>query len=68
MDGPWGYYAKPNKSDREQRNTTWLHLYVESKKQNKQTNKIKLIDSEKRLVVTRGEGVGDGWKGSTLWW
>jgi len=24
------------------------------------TNKIKLTDTEKRLVVTRGEGVGDG--------
>ena len=32
------------------------------------TNKIKLIDTEKWLVVTRGEGVGDGWMGSTVWW
>ena len=32
------------------------------------TNKIKLIDTETRLVVTRGEGVGAGWMGSTVWW
>ena len=36
MDGSWGYYVEPNKSEREQRNTIWFHLSVESKKQNKQ--------------------------------
>ena len=31
LDGPWGYYAKWDKSDRET-NTVQSHLYVESKK------------------------------------
>ena len=39
IDVSRGFYAKWNKSDRE-KNTTWSHLYVESKKQNKQ-NKTK---------------------------
>ena len=38
MDGPRGYYAKWNKSDRERQNTIWFHLCVESKnKTNEQT-------------------------------
>ena len=54
MDGP-PRFAKWNisKSDRER-----LTLYVKSKqinKQNEQTNKN--IDTENRLVVTRGDGV-----------
>ena len=54
MDGP-PRFAKRNisKSDRER-----LTLYVKSKqinKQNEQTNKN--IDTENRLVVTRGDGV-----------
>ena len=35
IDVSRGFYAKWSKSDRE-RNTTWSHLHVESKKQNKQ--------------------------------
>ena len=34
-------------------NIIWTYLYVESKKQN-----IKLIDTESRLVLARGEGIG----------
>lgn len=51
MNGPWGYYAKWNKSNKTH---TWLLLYAEC---NKTNDKTKLIDSEKRLVVARGERV-----------
>ena len=37
MDGPWVYYAKWNKSDGKKQ--ILFHFYVESKKQNKWTNK-----------------------------
>ena len=44
-------------------NTIWSYLCVESKNQNKQkpkTKKVKLVDTENRLVVARGEdGEGD---------
>ena len=50
MDGPWGYYAKRNTSDRE-RQTPYDFTHVW--KINKQTKKH--IDKENRLVVTRGE-------------
>ena len=33
--------------------TIWLHLYVELKKQNKQTKINKLIDTENKCMVTR---------------
>ena len=42
MDGSRGHYAKWNKSDRDGKNITWSHLYVESKsKKLKQTKKKK---------------------------
>ena len=66
MDEPWGYYAKWNKSDRE--NAMWSHLYVESEKQNKWTKKTKSIDIENKKVVIGGQGMEDGWnkwRGST---
>ena len=34
IDGPWVYYAKWNKSNREKTSSVWSHLYVESKNQN----------------------------------
>ena len=49
-----GFYANWIKSDRE-RNTTWSHLNVESKKQNKQ-NKNELKDTENKWMVIEGEG------------
>ena len=36
----------------------WIHLYVESNEQTNQQNRNKLIDSENRLTVVRGEAVG----------
>ena len=32
MDGPRDYHTKWSKSDREETNIVWYHLYVESKK------------------------------------
>ena len=61
-DGPRGYYAKWNKADRK-RNTVWFHLYVESKKQNKWTNKTKQERTHRYREQTggcqKGEGSGD---------
>ena len=37
-------------------NTVWSHLYVESKK-------FKLIETESRLVVVRGGGIGEKGEG-----
>ena len=50
-----------NEISQKQKNITivWLHLYVESEKKPKQMNtqnKNKRIDTESKLVVTRGEG------------
>ena len=59
MDGPWRNYAKRSIRQRKT-NTVQFHLYVASKKQNKWTNKTKIIDKEKRMVVARGKG---GWVG-----
>ena len=54
MDGPRGYYAKWNKSDREKTNTTWFHLYVEFKQQNKHNKTETVADTKNKLVVARG--------------
>ena len=53
MGGPRGYYAKWNNT-----NTIWFYLYGEPKEQNKQ-NRNRLIDTEDKLTVARGEGVGE---------
>ena len=53
MDGPTGYYAQRNKSVRE-RQILYDFTYMWNL-----NNKTKLIDTENRLVVARGEG---GWK------
>ena len=36
-DEPWGYYV--TEINQRKTNTTWVHLYVESKRENKQANK-----------------------------
>ena len=36
-------------------NTTWFHLYVECKKQNKGTKRHRVIDTENKEVVAREE-------------
>ena len=39
MNGPEGYYARWNKSERQRKtNTVWYHLLVESKKYNRLVN------------------------------
>ena len=45
-------------SRRENREIQYDFTYLWNLKN--KTNKTKLIDTEKRSVVTRGEGVGDG--------
>ena len=49
-------------SEISQTNTTWFHLYVQSKKQNKRTNQTehKQTHRYRELVVARGKKVG-GW-------
>ena len=60
--GPRGYYAKWDISVRKT-NTIWFHLHVESREQYKPTNNNRLIDTENRLMVTRGDiNWGNGWK------
>ena len=61
MDGPWGHYAKWNKSDRERQMPYDLVFMwkLKNKTNIQRTNQPKLIDTENRLVVARG-GCG-GW-------
>ena len=59
MDGPRGYYAKYNVRQRKI-NIIWFHLYVESKEQNKWTNKK---EADLRIQRTNwwlpgGRGIG----------
>ena len=55
MDGPRLYHAKWN--SQRKTNTTWFHLYVESKEQDKQ-NRNRLIDTDNKLRVAWWQG---GW-------
>ena len=65
MDGPWGFYAKGNKLDGERQmpyNIIPMWNIKAKKKDNKKSeqsklNKNKHIDTEERVVVTRGKGV-----------
>ena len=61
MDGPRGYYAKWNKSDRE-RQILYDFIYMWNVKynSNEQTypNRNRVIDTENNQVVARGDG---GW-------
>lgn len=62
MDGSRRYYAKWNKSDRKgQKLYDLTHVEYKTKKEptNKQ-NKNRLIDTDNRMVVTRGEREWDG--------
>ena len=54
MDGPWGYWVKQNKPERERQ---MLYDFTHMWKINKH------IDKENRLVFTRGEGSGGRAKG-----
>ena len=52
-----------NEINQRKTNDIWFHLRVESKKPNTRTkqNRNRLLDTENKLVVTRGEeGVGMG--------
>jgi len=41
MDGPWGYYAKWNRSDWEKLITIWFHSYMDLKKEGVRGEKTK---------------------------
>ena len=58
MDGPREYYAKQNKSEKD--NTAWFQLYVESEKQNNWTNKRETVVDNREVVDYTREGVGGG--------
>ena len=67
MDGPWGYYAKWNVRQ-SMTNTIYFSHMWEYKKQTKinqsvRPSKNKYLDTENRVVVTRGEGawVRESW-------
>ena len=62
-DGPWGHYAKWNKSDGKRQNHMasliygmYFFFFLKSKK-------TKLIDTETRLMIVKGgwSGVWDKW-------
>ena len=56
MDGPRGYYAKCNKSDREKQIPSDFNFMWILKKQNIWTNKKKrLIETENKVKIARGE-------------
>ena len=65
MDGPGGYYAKWNKSDRE-RPILYdsMCMWSLKNKTNEEIiqNRNTVIDTEDKLLVARGEGVGGGEK------
>ena len=65
-DGPRGYYAESNKSDREKTNTVWFHLYVESKSKTKQMNKQTHGYREQADSGQSGGG-GEGWNKKEKW-
>ena len=58
MNGPWRYYAKWNKSERK-RQIPYDPFYTCNLKQNIY---IRLIYTEKKLVVARDKDQGNGWK------
>ena len=61
MDGPRGYYAKWNKSDRERQMPYDFTYMWNLKKWYKWTylqNRNRLTDIENKLMVTKGETVG----------
>lgn len=52
MDGPWGYYAKWDKPDKD-KHTVWYFLYIASQKTN--------LKKQNGMVTTRDWGAG-GWE------
>ena len=54
MDGPRGYYAKLNKSEKDKYDSTYMWNL---KKQTK--NRNRLINTENKFMVARGLGVGE---------
>ena len=46
---------------RQRKPNIWYYLHVESTKQNKWTNRNRLIDTENKLMVARREGFGWSW-------
>ena len=64
-DGPWGHYAKWNKSNGKRQNhvaSLIYGMYFFLKK----SKKTKLIDTETRLMIVKGGGQGfeiNGWRG-----
>ena len=56
MDGPRGYYAKWNKSDRESQ-ILYVIIYMWNLNKTKQNKTNRLIDTENKLVVARGEEI-----------
>ena len=66
MDGPKGYYAKWNKSDRERQimhGSTYMWTLKRQKKNEQiQQNINRLIETGTKKVVAGWEEAGDGWK------
>jgi len=59
MGGPRGYYAKWNKSERKRQIPyDFIYMWYLKNKTNKQT-KNRLFNTEKKLVVARGEVAGE---------
>ena len=54
-DEPRGHYAKWNNSDRERKNSTWFHWYVEAKK-------VKYTEAKTRRVATKSREVQEMWR------
>lgn len=60
------YFAKWNAVCQRKTKIVWFHFYTDAKKQNKWTNKTKVIDVENRAVAAgqeKGWGVGEVGKG-----
>ena len=58
MDGPWGNYAKWNKSHKE-RQIPYDFTYMLNLKKTKQTKQNKDHRSENKMMVAKGRGVGE---------
>ena len=65
MDGPWVYYAKWSKSEREGQipyNFTYMcNIKTKQQNPNKWTNQTKWKETFRPRVVGSREGIGGGW-------
>ena len=59
MNGPWGHHAKWHKSDRKKIPYDLTYMWNLKNK----NEKTELVDTENRLVVSRGGGGGWHWGG-----